>query len=177
MVKNIAIIAGIALAAFLAVIAIPLLIDTDDSVVSARSEGGESDTAERSSSGARADASDAASSNSGPRNPRQPAAALEAQLQIAAQQVNAGGPVVIDSITTMTSAQARGNRIRYRYEVSQQMAAAQIRQLETNIGTMNQQTICGRADARQLIELGGEIEYAYYGPSGDLWFTTPIVDC
>lgn len=179
MVRNIAIIIGIAVVAFLAVIGLPRLFNDEGA-----SGGGDRETAssESTDSGQRATGSSSgsdvqASSSGGQRNPRAASPMLASQLAEAARQVNASGPVRIDDITRLNGAEARGNRIRYRYEVSEQMSAAQIEMLERNISSMNQNTICSRPDARQLIELGGEIEYAYYGPRGDLWFTTPIVDC
>jgi hypothetical protein len=177
--RNIVIIAVLAVTAFVAVIAIPRLLDNDDAPGTGDRE---TVAGEKVEVGTGTDSGAGQSPQAeAPRTPQGNQAAvspmLASQLAEAARQVNAGVPVAIDQITTLTRAEAVGNRIRYRYEVSQAMSPAQIQQMRQNIAAMNQQNICSRPDARQLIELGGEIEYAYYGPGGDFWFSTPITGC
>jgi hypothetical protein len=172
--KNIVIIVVAAVVAFLAVLAIPRLLD-----------GGEDDAPVEV-----ADAEDSASSSAAPQSeaekdeprPAPPAGRrsnpqLAQQIAEAARQVNANGPVVIDELTTMTAAQSRGNRIRYRYELSRELSPDQANSFRDFASRTNQQTICNRDETRRLIDMGGEIEYVYYGPGDTFLFSTPIVRC
>ena len=180
--KNIIIIIGAAVTAFLAVLLIPRLLDSDDDVSDTpASEQAAGDTGSAGSAGSASsddssgddgkDEADA-STSSGGSNP-----VLEAQLQEAVRQVNAGGPIVIDEFTTMTSARAQGNRILYRYEISENLNAAQVSSFQQYASTQNQQTICTRTETRQLIDMGGEIEYVYFGPGNRYLFSTAITGC
>lgn len=176
--KNIIIIIGAAVAAFLAVLLIPRLLDSDDSAPEttassdAAGETGSASSADSASSDEGKDEPAASAPSSSESNP-----VLEAQLQEAVRQVNAGGPVVIDEFTTMTSARAQGNRILYRYEISQELNAAQVSQFQQYASNQNQQTICTRPETRQLIDIGGEIEYVYFGPGNRFLFATAITGC
>ncbi|MEM8695494.1 MAG: hypothetical protein AAGE05_05680 [Pseudomonadota bacterium] len=173
--KNIIIIAGAAIVAFLAVLLIPRLLDRDvaeeTEAVAASDSAGDTGSA-GSASGTDKDEPAPAANSSRPSNP-----VLEAQLAEAVRQVNAAGPIVIDELTTMTSARAQGVRIQYRYEISRELNAGQVRQFEQFASTQNRQTICARPETRDLIDLGGEIEYVYYGPGNRYLFSTPIVGC
>ncbi len=189
--RNIIIIIVAALVAFGAVLLIPRLLDSSsDDGEEQVAEAPEDDNRDGDSGSARSntddgdeqtadagDKPDGPSANSGGSNPRPANPALAAQLQAAARQVNAGGPVRIDELTTMASASAQGNRIRYRYQVSRTLSSDQVASFRQFASTQNPQTICGRDITRQLIEMGGEIEYAYFGPGNAFLFSTPIVDC
>lgn len=175
--KNIIIIVAVAIVAFLVVLLIPRLLDrdTDEGPSSQASSetGGDSGTVGSD----RAESTDdkdepAPAANVRPANP-----ALEAQLVDAARQVNAAGPIVIDEITTMTAARARGVRMQYRYDISDELDAERVQRLQQMATTQNQQTICARPETRALIDLGGEIEYVYYGPGDRFLFSTPIIGC
>ena len=173
--KNIIIIAVAAIAAFMAVLLIPRLLERDV-VAEPREEAESTSTAETGSAGSREGSDDqqqaAAPAQSGGSNQ-----VLEAQLAAAVRQVNAAGPIVIDELTTMTAARAQGTRIQYRYELSRELNADQVRQFQNIATNQNQRTICARPETRQLIDLGGEIEYMYYGPGDRFLFSTPIVGC
>lgn len=173
--KNIIIIAVAAIAAFMAVLLIPRLLERDV-VAEPREEAESTSTAETGSAGSRESSDDqqqaAAPAQSGGTN-----TILEAQLAEAVRQVNAGGPIVIDEMTTMTAARSQGTRIQYRYEISRELNAAQVRQFQNIATNQNQRAICTRPETRQLIDLGGEIEYVYYGPGNRFLFSTPIVGC
>lgn len=175
--KNIIIIAVAAIAAFMAVLLIPRLLERD--VVAEPREAPESSsTAETGSAGSRQ--SDSSQQQSAaPAAPQRRASnpALEAQLADAVRQVNAAGPIVIDEMTTMTAARSQGIRIQYRYELSRELNANQVQQFQNIATNQNQRTICARPETRQLIDLGGEIEYVYYGPGDRFLFSTPIVGC
>lgn len=179
--KNIIIIAGAAVTAFLAVLLIPRLLDSgeDEVPVATESSNSSDDAASADGSGSTGSTDDKEQATASPAPP--PASGsnpvLEAQLVEAVRQVNAGGPVVIDEFTTMASARAQGNRIVYRYEISQELSAAQIAQFRQFASTQNQQTICTRPETRQLIDIGGEIEYAYFGPGNRYLFNTAITGC
>ena len=174
--KNIIIIVVAALAAFMAVLLIPRLLERDV----------EAEPLSESSRAEAPETGSAGSQSSGPAQPRNSAPAtsnrapnplLEAQLAEAVRQVNATTPITIDEMTTMTAARSQGIRIQYRYELSTQLNADQVRQFEQFASRQNQQTICSRTDTRELIDLGGEIEYMYYGPGNQFLFSTPIVGC
>lgn len=175
--KNIIIIAVAAIAAFMAVLLIPRLLERD--VVAEPREAPESSsTAETGSAGSRQSDSPQQQS-AAPAAPQQRASnpVLEAQLADAVRQVNAAGPIVIDEMTTMTAARSQGIRIQYRYELSRELNANQVQQFQNIATNQNQRTICARPETRQLIDLGGEIEYVYYGPGDRFLFSTPIVGC
>ena len=174
--KNIIIIAVAAIAAFMAVLLIPRLLERDV-VAEPREEAESTSTAETGSAGSRA--SDTPQQNAGSPGPQAPASnpILEAQLADAVRQVNAAGPIVIDELTTMTAARSQGIRIQYRYELSRELNASQVSQFQQIATTQNQRTICARPETRELIDLGGEIEYMYYGPGDRFLFSTPIVGC
>lgn len=184
--RNIIIIVAAAVVAFLAVLLIPRMLDDsastggDEAEAAAEDGSGEAGTGSVGSDGTgqAADAGGKDSAGGMPlRNPRQASPELAGQLAEAARQVNAGGPVTIDELTTMTAAESEGNRIRYRYEISQQLDANQVQSFRQFASQQNQQAICSRAETRQLIDMGGEIEYAYYGPGDNFLFSTPIVTC
>ncbi|MEQ9661536.1 MAG: hypothetical protein RLN87_03210 [Parasphingopyxis sp.] len=102
---------------------------------------------------------------------------LAALLDNAAEQINAEAPIRIDEITTLTRARARGRRIRYRYDVAQEVPADR---LEANRARMTETTrrdVCSNATDREIIEAGAEVEFAYYGPDGDHYFSTVVDRC
>lgn len=174
--RNILIIAAAAIVVFLAVLLIPRLLDgdTDDTPVAEADSAADSGSAE-SAGGSADDGKDEpaqAATNPRPLNP-----GLEAGLAEAVRQINTQVPITIDELTTVTAARLQGRRIQYRYEVSQQFNDAQIAQFRQYATTQNQQSICGTAETRSLIDLGGEIEYAYYGPGNRHLFSTPITNC
>ncbi|WP_299324298.1 hypothetical protein [Parasphingopyxis sp.] len=178
--KNIIIIIGAAVAAFLAVLLIPRLLDSGEDEAPATAESSDNG----GDSGSTGSAGSASSSGDDKDDPAQSARSargsnpvLEAQLAEAVRQVNAGGPVVIDEFTTMTSARAQGNRILYRYEISRNLNATQVSQFQQYASNQNQQTICRRPETRQLIDIGGEIEYVYFGPGNRFLFSTAITSC
>ncbi|NNC72799.1 MAG: hypothetical protein HKN78_07970 [Sphingomonadaceae bacterium] len=177
MTRNIIIIAVVAILVIAAVIAIPQLLngpaDEDGTEASATqaedSDGGtSSDVADQ----AAADNKDAPSTASRSSDPE-----LIAGVQVAARAANAQAPMRIDEITTMTSATAVGNRIVYRYDVSQRLPRGQINAMRDTIAQQNQRAVCSNAQVRQIIDRGAEIEYAYYGPGDQLLFSTPITSC
>ncbi|QLC25154.1 hypothetical protein HFP57_09045 [Parasphingopyxis algicola] len=176
--KNIIIIAAAAIVAFLAVLLIPRLLDRDEAEAPSSAQSseptGDSGSAERAGP-AEADGKDEAEAPAASARPANPA--LEAQLAEAVRQMNASGPIVIDELTTMTAARAQGNRIQYRYEISRNLNDTQTAQFRQFAATQNQQTICTRPETRELIDLGGEIEYVYYGPGDRYLFSTPITGC
>ena len=179
--RNIVIIAVIAILAVAAVLAIPQFLDSSDG--EEREEIASNDTASDGDggNGGHSDADDGKDDaadgpgpvqSTGPANPM-----LAAQLQEAARQINAGGNIRIDQFTTMTGAEASGNRIRYRYEISRELNAQQLTQFRSYAERTNQQTLCARADTRRLLQMGGEMEYVYYGPRNRYLFSTPITGC
>jgi hypothetical protein len=176
--KNIIIIAVAAIVAFLAVLLIPRLLDRDaeeaPSSVASSGTAGETGSAESTSPAPEDDKDDSAppATNSRSANP-----ILEAQLAQAVRQVNAEVPIVIDELTTMTAARGQGTRIQYRYEISTEFSSSQIAQFRQYASNQNQQTICARPETRRLIDLGGEIEYVYYGPGDRYLFSTAITGC
>ena len=175
--KNIIIIVAVAIVAFLAVLLIPRLLDrgSDEAPSSQASSETGGDTG---SAGSDATVSTDEKDEPAPAaNARRANPELEAQLVDAARQVNAGGPIVIDEITTMTAARARGVRMQYRYEISRELDVSEVQRLQRFASTQNQQTICARPETRALIDLGGEIEYVYYAPGDRFLFSTPIVGC
>ncbi|MGP1282492.1 MAG: hypothetical protein ACTS1X_05905 [Parasphingopyxis sp.] len=173
--RNIIIIAVAAISAFLAVLLIPRLLDRDEAEVpsSAESAGDAGSAASAGSAGA--DGKDEPAAPAAGARPANPA--LEAQLVEAVRQVNASAPIVIDELTTMTAARAQGVRIQYRYEISRDLNDTQTAQFRQFASTQNRQTICARPETRELIDLGGEIEYLYYGPGDRYLFSTPITGC
>lgn len=175
--KNIIIIIGAAVTAFLAVLLVPRLLDSDDDVTdtSASSQAAGDSGSAGSDGSATDDEKDEPAASTQSRSGSNPV--LEAQLEEAVRQVNAGGPIVIDEFTTMTSARAQGNRILYRYEISENLNAAQVSSFQQYASSQNQQTICTRTETRQLIDMGGEIEYVYYGPGNRYLFSTAITGC
>lgn len=175
--KNIIIIIGAAVTAFLAVLLIPRLLDSDDdaSDTPASSQAAGDSGSAGSDGSASDDEKDEPAASTPSRSGSNPV--LEAQLEEAVRQVNAGGPIVIDEFTTMTSARAQGNRILYRYEISENLNAAQVSSFQQYASSQNQQTICTRTETRQLIDMGGEIEYVYYGPGNRYLFSTAITGC
>lgn len=177
MTRNIIIIAVVAVLAIAAVIAIPQLLngsaDEDGTEASATqdedSDGGTSGDAADQTATDDKDAPSTASRSSDPE--------LLAGVQVAARAANAQAPMRIDEITTMTSATAVGNRIVYRYDVSQQIPRGQINAMRDTIAQQNQRAVCSNPQVRQIIDRGAEIEYAYYGPGDQLLFSTPITGC
>jgi len=176
--KNILIIAAAAIVVFLAVLLIPRLLDrdSDDAPTSVAS----SDFPAETGSSGRAGSSEVDDKDDpGPpaTNPRPANPGLEAGLAEAVRQINTQVPITIDELTTVTAARVQGSRIQYRYEISTEFSAAQIAQFRQYASTQNQQSICGTAETRSLIDLGGEIEYVYYGPGDRYLFSTPITAC
>lgn len=176
--RNIIIITVAAIAAFLAVLLIPRLLDRDEAEAPSSAESAESagDAGSAASAGSTgADGKDEPAAPAAGVRPANPA--LEAQLVEAVRQVNASAPIVIDELTTMTAARAQGVRIQYRYEISRNLNDTQTAQFRQFASTQNRQTICTRPETRELIDLGGEIEYLYYGPGDRYLFSTPITGC
>ncbi len=173
--KNILIIAAAAVVAFLAVLLIPRLLDrdTDEDPTSTVSSDSGSQQTETAGSSSEDDKDEPQPAN----NARAANPGLEAGLAEAVRQINTQVPITIDELTTVTAARLQGRRIQYRYEISTEFSAAQIAQFRQFALTQNQQSICGTSETRQLIELGGEIEYAYYGPGDRYLFSTPITSC
>lgn len=171
--RNILIIAAAAIVVFLAVLLIPRLLDRDAEEAPARTASSEfSEETDRSSSADDKDEPAAPVADARPANP-----GLEAGLAEAARQINAQVPISIDELTTVTAARVQGSRIQYRYELSREFSAAQIAQFRQFASTQNPESICGNAETRSLINLGGEIEYVYYGPGDRYLFSTPITSC
>ena len=171
--RNILIIAAAAVVVFLAVLLIPRLLDrgTEDAPTRVAS----SDSSEETSSTETADDKDEPAAPA--TNPRALNPGLQAGLAEAVRQINTQVPITIDELTTVTAARLQGNRIQYRYEVSREFSAAQIASFREFASTQNPQSICGNSETRSLINLGGEIEYVYYGPNDRYLFSTPITSC
>ncbi|MGJ8536207.1 MAG: hypothetical protein ACSHW2_03575 [Parasphingopyxis sp.] len=171
--RNILIIAAAAIVVFLAVLLIPRLLDRDAEEAPTRTASSESsEETDRSSSADDKDEPAAPVADARPAN-----SGLEAGLAEAARQINAQVPISIDELTTVTAARVQGSRIQYRYELSREFSAAQIAQFRQFASTQNPESICGNAETRSLINLGGEIEYVYYGPGDRYLFSTPITSC
>lgn len=102
---------------------------------------------------------------------------LAERLAEAARQINAEAPIAIDAMTSLTAAESSANRITYRYEVSRQLSAPQVARFRELAGSDTRRAICAREETRALIDDGGEIEYAYFGPSDAYLFSTTITDC
>lgn len=174
--RNILIIAAAAIVAFLAVLLIPRLLDRDAEPAPSRAAASDSSEEE----GAAEDAGAAEDKDQQPEaaaSPRPANPGLEAGLAEAARQINTQVPISIDELTTVTAARVQGNRIQYRYELSREFSAAQIAQFRQFASRQNPESICGNAETRSLINLGGEIEYVYYGPGDRYLFSTPITSC
>lgn len=102
---------------------------------------------------------------------------LPAELAEAARQINAGGPIRLDEMTMMTAASSTGNRITYRVEFSRALTSRQISSLRELAASSNRSVLCAREETREMIEMGGEIEYAYFDPTGRRLFSTPVTGC
>lgn len=102
---------------------------------------------------------------------------IEAQLQIAVAEVNAQAPIRIDPLTEMTGARAEGRRLIYRYEIARELTDQQAADFENLASRQNRETLCANPQSRQLFDLGAEVEYVYFDPSGDRLFSTPITGC
>lgn len=176
--RNILIIVAVAIVVFLAVLLIPRLLDRESdeapAPIASSDSAGETGSAGRVGSSAEDDKDEPTRPAN---NPRAANLTLEAGLAEAVRQINAEVPIAIDELTTVTAARVQGSRIQYRYEISTEYSAAQIAQFRQYASTQNRQSICGNSETRSLIELGGEIEYVYYGPGDRYLFSTPITSC
>ncbi len=177
MTRNIAMIAGAAVAAFLLAFFLPGMIGGGDEADPVAEPDQAASVERQRETQDSAEQTEAPAASRPARQPGSADPALALELAEAARQVNAAGPTPIDPVTTMVGAEANGIVLEYRYQLTRPIPADQIDRARQSMGQSIAAQVCSSPDVRPYIDRGAALRYAYYAADGRFLFRTPPIAC